>query len=99
MLALHTRLRDAVRTAHETLLPHTAPGGTLDVPRRARERVDGVLDAVVEADLAVARHNLERAERDLERKRRSLEQRALNKATIVDLQLARLLEEPDLYEW
>jgi hypothetical protein len=99
MLALHTRLRDAVRTAHETLLPHTGPDGVLDVPRRAQSRVDRALEAVVEADLAVARHNLERVARDLERKRRSLEQRALNKATIVDIQLARLLEESDLYEW
>jgi hypothetical protein len=99
MLALHTRLRDAVRNAHETLLPHTGPDGALDVPRRAQAEVELALEAVVAADLAVARHNLERVARDLERKRQSLEQRTHNKATIVDIQLARLLEESDLYEW
>ena len=98
-IALHAKLRQAIRQAHDVLLPLADRRGPLEVPRRIEAQVVAALSAVVEADLAIARHNLERAERKLERKRRWFEERQDNKATIVDLQLARLLEESERYEW
>ncbi|HET6203210.1 MAG TPA: hypothetical protein VFI25_10465 [Planctomycetota bacterium] len=91
-------LREALRRAHALLLPIVRAHGT-EVPGEDRTAVRDALQALVDAELAVARSNLAKVGREVSRQRSLLEDRRERKAVVVEIQLSRLIGQGDRFEW
>lgn len=94
---LHRALRAAVLVAHRHALPAVSDNRALDPANDAE--LSRVLGAVVAAENAVADANLNRAEKDLASKRAALAARKERKASLVEMQLARMTGRGEEYEW
>ena len=94
---LHRALRAAALAAHRHALPAASDNRALDPASDAE--LSRVLGAVVAAENAVVDGNLRHAEKELASKRAALAARKERKASLVEMQLARITGRGEEYEW
>ena len=98
-LEVQKELRAAIAEAHRILIPQMEGRAHGLSPDDLTPQATAQLHAVVAAERAVGALDLAQVESKLDRQFTLLAERTQKKALIVELQLARLLERYDLYEW